>query len=240
MEIQIFPGYDSLSRQTAAEVISLVKQKPGAVICVASGSTPIGACEWLVKKAGEEQVDFSQCSFIGLDEWVGIAKDNTGSCHYFQYHYLFTPLQVNAPQIFLFDAMATDMGAQCKQMDDVIASRGGIDIMIVGIGMNGHIGFNEPGCDFKWLSHVIELDATTQTVGQKYFTETTTITRGITLGLGHLMNAKKVILQANGVKKAEVVQKAVQGPVTPDMPASILQTHPNGFVFLDKEAASLL
>ena len=240
MTIKIFPNYDALSQQTADEIISLVKQKPTAVICFASGSTPVGTCEWLVKKAKEQHIDFSQTTFIGLDEWVSIPKENTGSCYYFQYHYLFTPLHLKTSQIFLFDGMAKNLEQRCKQMDTVIAAKGGIDIMIVGIGMNGHIGFNEPGVDFNLLSHVINLDKTTQTVGQKYFTDAMTLMQGITLGLGHLMQTKKVILQANGIKKASVIKQTIQGDVTTDMPASILQTHPNSFIYADAEAASLL
>lgn len=240
MTTKIFPDYDALSQQTADEVIALVKEKPTAVICFASGSTPVGTCEWLVEKANVQKIDFSQCSFIGLDEWVGIPKDNTGSCHYFQYHYLLSPLNISAAQVFLFDAMADELEEQCRQMDKAIAAKGGIDLMIVGIGMNGHIGFNEPGVDFKLLSHVINLDETTQSVGQKYFSDTPTLAHGITLGLGHLRKTKKVILIANGVKKAAIIKQAIEEPVTPKIPATILQTHKNSFVFLDKEAASLL
>lgn len=240
MTTKIFSDYDSLSQASADEVINLVKEKPDAVICFASGSTPVGTCEWLSKKVTKQKTDFSKCSFIGLDEWVGIPKENTGSCYYFQYHFLFKPLHISKAQIFLFDGTATNLDDQCKQMDKVIVQKGGIDLMIVGIGMNGHIGFNEPGIDFTLLSHVINLDKTTQTVGQKYFVYATNLSQGITLGLGHLMNSKKVILQANGIKKAGVIKKAIHEPVSANMPASILQTHKNSFIFLDKEAASLL
>ena len=240
MTTKIFTDYNALSQQTADEVIALVNEKPTAVICFASGSTPVGACEWLVKKVKGQKIDFSQCSFIGLDEWVGIQKENTGSCHYFQYHYLLTPLNISASQVILFDAMAVDLEEQCKQMDKAIAAEGGIDLMIVGIGMNGHIGFNEPGVDFNLLSHIINLDETTQLVGQKYFAGATKLAQGITLGLGHLMNTKKVILIANGVKKAGVIKQMTEERVTQKIPATILHTHKNSFIFLDKEAASLL
>ena len=238
METKIFDDYNVLSQCAADEVINLVRQKPNAVICLASGNTPLGTCEWIVKKAASEKIDFSNCNFIGLDEWVGAPKENTGSCYFFFYNNLFAPLHISDKQIFLFDAMAQNLDEQCKKMDDLIAAKGGIDLMIVGIGMNGHIGFNEPGVSFDLLSHVINLEETTKTVGQKYFSEPTTLTQGITLGLAHLMNAKKVILLANGTSKSEVVRKAVKNPVTEILPASILQKHKNSFIFLDKEAAS--
>ena len=125
-------------------------------------------------------------------------------------------------------------------MDAVIAARGGIDIMLVGIGMNGHIGFNEPGTAFKSLCHVAALDETTKSVGQKYFKEETVLHQGITIGLGHLLNAKKVFLQANGKRKAEVIKKTVEGEMSENFPASVMQQHTNGFVLIDDEAATLL
>jgi glucosamine-6-phosphate isomerase len=240
MEIKIFDDYELLSQATAHEVVSLVDQKPNAVICLASGNTPLGACQWIVKKAAAQKIDFSKCIFIGLDEWVGIPKENSGSCGFFFYHNLFEPLAISKQQIFLFDAMSENLGEQCRQMDKAIAEKGGIDLMIVGAGMNGHIGFNEPGVPFNLLSHVINLDEITKAVGQKYFSGVTHLSQGITLGLSHLMNARKAILIANGKNKSGVIRKAVREPVSENMPASIMQKHPNGFVFIDKGAGSLL
>lgn len=125
-------------------------------------------------------------------------------------------------------------------MDNIIAQKGGIDIMVVGIGMNGHIGFNEPGVDFELLSHVIELAEMTVSVGQKYFKEQVTLEKGITLGLSHLSAAKKVLLLANGERKAPVIKKAVEENVSTAFPAGIMQQHANGFILVDTAAASLL
>ncbi len=240
MEVKVFKDYDELSQQAADEVINLVKQKNDAVICFASGNTPLGTCQWIVKKAMTEKIDFSKCSFIGLDEWVGISPDNSGSCRFFFYENLFKPLQMADAQIFLFDALATDLNNECRKMDNVVAEKRGIDLMIVGIGINGHIGFNEPGVDPNLLSYAIDLHESTKAVGQKYFTGATELAQGITLGLDHLMNSKKVILMANGKSKSEVIKKAIKESVTEEMPASIMQKHKNGFVFIDEEAASLL
>ena len=122
----------------------------------------------------------------------------------------------------------------------MIFEKGGIDLMIVGIGMNGHIGFNEPGVSFDNYSHVIDLDDTTVSVGQKYFKTAVSLQKGITLGLKHLQESKKVLLLANGTKKAGVIKKTVEGEITSSFPASIMQTHSNGFVIVDEEASSLL
>ncbi|MBS1948075.1 MAG: glucosamine-6-phosphate deaminase [Bacteroidetes bacterium] len=240
MRVRIFDDYDSLSQATASEVINLVKEKPHAVICLPSGSTPLGTCQWIVKNAQQQETDFSKCVFIGLDEWVGIGKENPGSCSYFFYHHFFDPLKIPEQQIFLFDAFAKNWSEECKKMDKTIAAKGGIDLMIVGIGMNGHIGFNEPGTSFRLLSHVTDLDETTKSVGQKYFPQKTHLSKGITLGLGHLMKANKAILIANGKNKAQIIHKALKEPVSEDMPASIMRKHSNGFFYVDKEAALLI
>lgn len=196
-------------------------------------------CQLLVEKLRKEGINYTNITFIGLDEWVGLPPDKEGSCHYFFQKNIIEPLQLRRSQCFLFNAESDDLTDECAKMDMLIKEKGGIDIMLVGIGMNGHIGFNEPGTDFKSLSHVVQLDEITKRVGQKYFREQTELGKGITIGLGHLMNAGKVLLIATGQKKAEIIKKAVEGPVTNEFPASILQQHSNGFILVDGEAGSL-
>ena len=240
MQLKIYKDHQGLSDAAANEVIELVKNKPDAVICLASGETPRLTCKLMVEKAVKEKVDLSRITFIGLDEWVGIPPENDGSCHYFFYTEIFKPLQFSSSQVHLFDALSGNLDEECKKADKLIAEKGGIDLMIVGIGMNGHIGFNEPGVSFDNYAHVIDLDETTITVGQKYFKTPVTLQKGITLGLKHLQQTKKVLLLANGTKKAEVVKQTVEGEITNKFPASIMQTHANGFVMIDDEAAGLL
>lgn len=240
MQLKIYKDYQSLSEAAANEIVSLIKHKPAAVLCLASGDTPRLTCKLFATKAKQENLDLSQITFIGLDEWVNIPPDNEGSCHYFFQHEIFEPLQFSPGQVHLFDALSTDLNNECRKMDGLIFDKGGIDLMIVGIGMNGHIGFNEPGVSFDNYSHVAELDNTTTSVGQKYFKAAMTLQQGITLGLKHLQEAKKVLLIANAAKKAEVIQKTVEGDVTPSFPASIMQQHNNGYVMADEEAAGLL
>lgn len=240
MQLKIYKDHQGLSGAAANEVIELVKNKPDAVLCLASGETPRLTCKLLVEKAVKEKVDLSRITFIGLDEWVGIPPENEGSCHYFFQTEIFKPLQFASSQVHLFDALSVHPDEECKKIDKVIFEKGGIDLMIVGIGMNGHIGFNEPGVSFDNYAHVIDLDETTITVGQKYFKTPVTLQKGITLGLKHLQQTKKVLLLANGTKKAEVVKQTVEGEITNKFPASIMQTHANGFVMIDDEAAALL
>ncbi|HRQ52474.1 MAG TPA: glucosamine-6-phosphate deaminase, partial [Agriterribacter sp.] len=184
--------------------------------------------------------DFSSCTFIGLDEWVGIPPGNEGSCAFFFRTHVFEQLNFSPPRIHLFNALSENPAQECAAMDKVIFENGGIDLMLVGIGMNGHIGFNEPGVSFDLYSHVIRLDETTTSVGQKYFKEVTALHQGITLGLKHLMESKKVLLLANGNKKAGIIQSVIEGEITNAVPASIIRQHTNSIVMLDKEAADML
>jgi galactosamine-6-phosphate isomerase len=239
MNLTLFRDYAALSAAAADEIIRLLQVKPGAVICMASGSTPKDCCTFFVQKVKEGGTDISKFFFVGLDEWVGLPPGLPGSCQYDFKTRLFDPLNLPPSQYHVFDGRADNLPEECRKMDQKINEKGGIDLMIVGIGMNGHIGFNEPGVDFSLFSHVTDLDETTITVGQnKYFTEPVVLTKGITLGPGTLMAAKKVILMANGIAKAEVIQKAMEGPVTNSFPASIIQQHPDGNVWVDEAAAS--
>jgi len=240
MQLHICENYDVLSAQAATEIIELVKQKPDAVLCLASGDTPRLTYSMMAKMATDQSIDFTRCTFIGLDEWMGIPPDNEGSCHYFLHHYVFEPLNVSNDHIHLFDGLSANPEEECRKMDKVISDKAGIDLMMVGIGMNGHIGFNEPAESFGQYSRVVELGESTKLVGQKYFRQQTSLTRGITLGLNHLLESKKAILVANGGKKADVIRKALKEKISPHLPASILRNHSNGLVILDRAAASML
>lgn len=240
MQLTIFKDYNALSQQAAEEIIALVKRKPDATLCLASGSTPLLTCEWLVQKAKAENTDLSLCTFIGLDEWIGIPPENEGSCAYFFQNQVFKHLNFSPARIHLFNALSDNPEQECKKIDNIIFENGGIDLMLVGVGMNGHIGFNEPGVSFELYAHVAELDETTTSVGQKYFKEATELHQGITLGLKHLLESKKVLMLANGRKKAAIIQKALEGEITSNLPASIIRRHPNSVVMIDEEAAAML
>jgi glucosamine-6-phosphate isomerase len=240
MQLNIYKDYNELSVHAANAIIELVKNKPHAVLCLAAGDTPRLTYSLMAKKAQEEKIDFSKCSFIGLDEWVGIPPQNEGSCRYFLQTTIFTPLQIASEQINLFDALSNDLEKECTTMNKKIIDKGGIDLMLVGVGMNGHIGFNEPGVPVSNNAHVIDLDEVTQSVGQKYFSEPVAIKKGITLGLNQLLQSRKAIMMANGLKKAPVISKTLEEEINIGMPASIIRKHAQGIVMIDKEAASAL
>ena len=240
MQTSIFKNYETLSKHAADEIIKLLISHPAAVICLATGDTPRLTYELMVKAAMDQKIDFSQCSFVALDEWVGIPPQNEGSCHYFLQENIFKPLQIDPANIYLFDALTNDLEIECSKMDKLIKDKGGIDLMLVGVGMNGHIGFNEPGTSTETFTHVVDLDHTTQSVGQKYFTTQTQIKQGITLGLKHFLESKKVMMMASGKKKAGIMKQVLEEAITPAIPASIIRMHENAVVMMDEEAASLI
>jgi glucosamine-6-phosphate isomerase len=240
MQLQIFDTYELLSAAAAELVAAAVKKKPNTVFCFASGDTPRRTYELLVEKVKEENIDFSKCTFIGLDEWLGIPPGNTGSCHYFLQTYLVQPLGLRDEQVHLFDAMADDPLAECEKMNALILSKKGIDFMLVGVGMNGHIGFNEPGTSITLNAHVITLDNTTLTVGQKYFAAEVPASKGITIGLQQVLEAGTLLMMANGKKKAAIIKQAMEEEITSHTPASLIRYHANGILMIETEAAANL
>ena len=232
MTRQTFPSHATLSQHTAEHIAALINQKPNALLCLASGDTPIETYHRFVDLAKAGRVDVSQCTFVGLDEWVGFGPEDVGSCSYYVFRDLFTPLNLRPEQVHVFDAKATNLAAECAKIDALIDAHGGLDLLLVGMGMNGHIALNEPGTPFNLGCHVVDLAESTKTVGQKYFTQETQLTQGITLGLRHLTEAKEVILLVSGAKKAPMLHQALTGPVTEQVPASILQTCSNGLVWV--------
>lgn len=239
MELKIFETYETLSAAAADLIVDTVKKKPGAVLCFASGDTPKRAYDLVAERVKKDNVDFTQCVFIGLDEWLGVPPENPGSCYLFLQEYLIKPLGLLSQQVHLFDGLTTNEDHECEKMNKLIDEKG-IDCMLVGVGMNGHIGFNEPGTDVDSLAHVAELDKVTLTVGQKYFTDSMPANEGITIGLKQVIGSGTLVMMANGKKKAPVIKRAVEGEITIEFPASLLRQHPNSILMIDIEAASEL
>lgn len=240
MKIQVFKGYDELSEKTAEFIVGLVLQKPESLLCFPSGDSPTGTFQNLVQYKREGRVNFEGCKFVGLDEWVGMGRYDEGSCRKYIYENLFEPIKASLSQICYFEACADDLEQECRRIDSFVKENGPIDIMLVGLGMNGHIGLNEPGAPIDLYSHVVDISSTTKKVAQKYFKKKTSLNKGITLGLRHLMEAKTAILIASGEKKAKIVKQVVEGEVTQEVPAGILKRHNNSYIFLDEGAASML
>jgi glucosamine-6-phosphate isomerase len=240
VKINIAENYSVLSASVADEITQLLKHKRNAVLCFPSGESPLGLFEVLIERHKQKIIDFSSCTFIGLDEWVGMDQYDQGSCQEYIYNWFFNPLELRPDQIHFFDAKSLHLEEECRRIDDIVKRLGGIDIMVLGIGMNGHLGLNEPGVNASLYSHVVEVDGITKVVGQKYFPKQTALHQGITLGIKHIMESRRVIIIANGTRKADIIQKALEGEITNLVPCSLARNHVNAAVYLDREAAQKL
>jgi glucosamine-6-phosphate isomerase len=240
MKVNIFSTYNEMSAATADFLIAHVLQKPNALLCLASGDTPTGTLKNLVNAAQQHQADFSQSDFVGLDEWVGMDKSIEGSCQHYIYTNFFDLLKIPQEKIKFFNAKAHDLRAECRVIDKFIADKDQIDLLLVGVGVNGHIGLNEPGSAFDTLCHVVPLAESTKKGAEKYFNDSKVLKEGITIGLAHMLKAKTVIVIASGAKKSAIIRQIIEGPVTESVPGSVLQRHPNVHFFIDQEAASAL
>ena len=236
-KISIYPDYDTMSLAAAERVISLLAKKPNAVICLPSGSTPLGLFKTLVSANQKGAVDFTQCVFVGLDEWVGMGAGDEGSGRELLDRDFFKPIGLRERQIVFFDGKAPNPQSECDRVNKIVAGLGGLDMIVLGVGMNGHLALNEPGSAWDEYAHLTELDPLTVQVGQKYFNKPTVLTKGITLGIRHILDSKTAILLASGKSKAQIISRALAFPVTTDFPATALQNHLNAEIILDQEAA---
>jgi glucosamine-6-phosphate isomerase len=238
MTVFITESYKELSQKSATDVLKKMNERADPLICVASGDTPAGLYKELVTLIREQKIDVSRWSFVGLDEWMGMNGDDEGSCGNTVREQLFQPLQIKKDRIFFFDGKTPDPETACKNAEKFIASKGGIDIAILGLGLNGHIGMNEPGTPASSRTHIAELDTLTQKTGQKYFKTEQELSRGLTLGLETLLEAKNILLLVSGQHKAGIVKQMLQGEISEEIPASLLREHSGLIVYLDKAAAS--
>ena len=240
MKLKIFEDYHAMSDAAAAIIIDRVKTKPQALLAFATGNTPILSYKLLAEKANQQHVDFTKCFCIGLDEWLGVSPHVKGSCYHDLHEHVFQPLGIKESQLHLFDGMTTDTKTECDKMNHLIRKHGGVDCLLAGIGVNGHIGFNEPGVNISLEAHEQLLHPTTVAGGQNYFEGVAKLEKGITLGMAQVMSAKTFLLLANGKSKADIIKKALEGEVTNQVPASYVQRHENGIVIIEKDAASFL
>jgi len=238
MKIFVADTYKMMSKQAADDVIEIMQNREQPLICTASGDSPAGLYKEIVERADKNQLNVSDWFFVSLDEWVGINGNDEGSCRYHLNQQLFHPLKTEEDKICFFDGRANDLKKECDKTENFIHEHGGIDVAILGLGMNGHIGMNEPGTSIGTYSHVIDLDATTQKVGQKYFKKEQKLTQGITLGLATLMEARHIFLLISGKHKAEITQKIIEDEISEKLPATLLRRHPLLKIYLDAEAAA--
>ncbi len=221
-------NYEELSNKAANIIAAQVILKPNCVLGLATGSSPIGTYENLAEKCASGELDFSSVTSVNLDEYVGLDVTSDQSYRYFMNKNLFEKINIDIHNTYVPSGMAKNLEEEGARYDSLIESLGGIDIQLLGIGYDGHIGFNEPDDHFTKETHEVTLDESTIEANSRFFASKNDVpTSAITMGMGAIMKAKKVLLIANGAKKWNIVEKAFFGPITPAVPASILQLHPD-------------
>lgn len=240
MEIFIADTYEDISKQAADVVIQLMTSVEDPLLCPASGDSPAGLYKEIVEKLHKNEVNVSSWHFVGLDEWAGMNGSDEGSCRFHLNNQLFNSLDISKEKICFFDGRENDLQMECNKTENFIVEHKGIDVAIVGVGTNGHVAMNEPGTSLSLRSHVAAINPVTQQAGQKYFKEPKQISQGITLGLATLLEARHIILVANGSHKAEIVKRLITEEISEQLPATLLRNHPSLKIYLDKEAAQLI
>ena len=241
MKVYIGKNYEEMSRIAANVLSAQVMMKPDCVLGLATGSTPIGTYKVLIERCAQGDLDFSQVKSINLDEYVGLSGEHDQSYRYFMNTNLFDHINIDKANTNVPNGLAEDVDAECDRYNQVINTLGPIDIQVLGMGHNGHIGFNEPDDHFPLETHKVDLAQSTIDANARFFASADEVPRqALTMGIKTIMQAKKVLVVVSGKDKAEIVKKAFTGPVTPQVPASILQMHSDGILVADEAAASLL
>ncbi len=239
MKIIRTKDYDDMSRKAADIISAQMIMKPDCVLGLATGSTPIGVYKQLVSRYQEGDLDFSEVTTVNLDEYRGISRDNEQSYYYFMHDNLFGKVNIDVKRTFLPDGMEPDSGKACQDYDRAIAETGGVDLQLLGLGHNGHIGFNEPGPAFKAQTHCVKLAESTIKANQRFFASADDVPKeAYTMGIGTIMQAKKILVVVSGADKAPALKKMVCGEITPQVQASVLQLHSDVIVVADEAALS--
>ena len=234
-------NYEELSRKAANIIAAQITLKPDCLLGLATGSSPIGTYDNLVSMYESGNLDFSRVRSVNLDEYMGLGGDNDQSYRYFMNKHLFERVNIDMTNTHVPDGTVLDSEKACAAYNALLAEMGTIDLQVLGIGPNGHIGFNEPDDHFAAETHCVDLTDATIQANKRFFENEADVPRkAYTMGIGNIMSAKMIVLVANGKNKAKALAAALKGPVTPQCPASILQFHPNAIIIADENALSEL
>ncbi|MGN8863037.1 glucosamine-6-phosphate deaminase [Dorea longicatena] len=237
MKIYKAKDYKDMSRKAANIISAQVIMKPNCVLGLATGSTPIGTYDQLVEWYNKGDLDFSEVTTVNLDEYKGLPRTNDQSYYYFMHQHLFDRVNIDPERSNVPNGMEPDAEKECGRYEELIRSLGGVDLQLLGLGHNGHIGFNEPGEAFEKETHCVELTESTIEANKRFFASADDVPKqAYTMGIKTIMQAKKILIVVNGENKADIVERAFFGPVTPEVPASILQLH-NDVTLVGDEAA---
>ncbi|MDR1177499.1 MAG: glucosamine-6-phosphate deaminase [Spirochaetaceae bacterium] len=238
MTMVVCDTYEAMSRKACELAAEAIPPDRECLISFPGGDTPVGMVACFVRMVNSGGVDISRTRYVSLDEWVGLGSDDKGSCGYFNKTSLLDRLDRPFLDVHIINGAAENIEEERKDLDHYISRYGPLELSVLGIGLNGHLGFNEDGVDFDLDAHIIPLSPTTKKVMGKYFEKRHELTRGITQGLRQIMAARRILLIASGAGKRDILARAFHGPVDRSVPASILQRHPNCFVVCDKEAGA--
>lgn len=239
MKLYRAKDYKDMSRKAANIISAQVIMKPDCVLGLATGSTPIGIYQQLIDWYNKGDLDFSETKSVNLDEYKGLPKDNDQSYYYFMYNNLFKHININLDNTNVPNGMEPDSEKECSRYEQVISSLGGVDLQLLGLGHNGHIGFNEPAQAFEKTTHCVDLTESTIEANKRFFASIDDVPKqAYTMGIQTIMKAKKILLLVSGEDKAAILRDALCGPVTPQVPASILQLHNDVIVVADEAALS--
>ncbi len=237
MRIIVCENYDEMSAKAAEVVASQLILKPDSILGLATGSTPIGMYENLVKMNKEGKIDFSKVKSFNLDEYYPIDRTNDQSYFYFMNQHLFSKVNIDVNNTDLPNGEAKDAVAECKAYEERIAASAGVDLQVLGIGQNGHIGFNEPDENLSPVTHLVTLTDNTIEANARFFAKKEDVpTKALTMGIGTIMKSRKIILLASGKNKADAVKKLLGNAITTSCPATILKAHPDVILICDKDA----
>ena len=237
MKIYKAKDYKDMSRKAANIISAQVIMKPNCVLGLATGSTPIGTYDQLVEWYNKGDLDFSEVTTVNLDEYKGLPRTNDQSYYYFMHQHLFDRVNIDPERTNVPNGMEPDAEKECGRYEELIRSLGGVDLQLLGLGHNGHIGFNEPGEAFEKETHCVDLTESTIEANKRFFASADDVPKqAYTMGIKTIMQAKKILIVVNGENKADIVERAFFGPVTPEVPASILQLH-NDVTLIGDEAA---
>ena len=233
--------YKDMSRKAANIISAQMILKPESVIGLATGSTPIGVYDQLTEWYKKGDLDFSKIHTVNLDEYKGIDAENKQSYHYFMNQHLFSRVNIELQNTFVPDGMNENQDEECQRYEKLIAGLGGVDLQLLGLGHNGHIGFNEPSDHFENETHCVDLTETTIQANKRFFdSEKDVPKQAYTMGIGTIMRCRKILVVVSGKDKAEILKQVIQGPVTPEVPGSILQFHPDCTIIADEDALSAM
>ena len=239
MKIIRTKDYEEMSRKAANLISAQILLKPDCVLGLATGSTPIGIYDQLVEWYKKGDLDFSTVKTVNLDEYKGLTRDNEQSYYYFMHHHLFDRVNIDEENTHVPNGKVENGDEECLRYEALIKSMGGVDLQLLGLGRNGHIGFNEPAADFPKITHCVDLTESTIEANKRFFASADEVPRqAYTMGIGTIMKADKILVVANGEDKADAVAAMVQGEINPEVPASILQLHNNVILVADEAALS--